>query len=72
MINSVLKRFLKGAVAGAVVAMAKVSFVQPQIWSDFHSILMNLGIAGAYGALVGLLLALEKWANWTDTPTVAN
>lgn len=66
MIKQVLVRFAKGAIAGAVASMAMVSFTQPSSWAGFPQILTNLGIAGVFGAMVGLMLALEKWANWTD------
>jgi len=69
-IQSVTRRFLKGAVAGAILAIGKVTIVQPSSWSDFNLILMNLGIAGTYGFVIGLILAAEKWANWDDTPTL--
>ena len=66
MINSVLKRFAKGAIAGAVTSMSVVTIQTPTMWSDFHLILNNLGIACVSGAMVGLLLALHKWASWTE------
>ena len=65
-IYSVLKRFVKGIISGAVSAMMLVQLIQPTNWSDFGSILNSLGIAAAFGALTGLLLALNKWASWTD------
>ena len=68
-LKSVLSRFLKGAIAGAVVSMGVVTIKQPLVWTDFMPLLNSLGIAGTYGALVGLLLALQKWASWTDTST---
>lgn len=66
MIKSIIVRFLKGMIAGAVSAMGLVSISQPVVWSDFNAIFMNLGIAGIYGSITGLLLALEKWSSWQE------
>lgn len=65
-IKSILLRFLKGAIAGAVVSMGTVTFKQPELWTGFASIGNSLAIAGIYGAVVGLLLALQKWSSWED------
>ncbi len=65
-VKSILMRFLKGAVSGAITAMGLVQIVQPTNWSDFKSIISSLAMAGSYGAIVGLLLALNKWANWKE------
>lgn len=65
-LSSVLTRFLKGAVAGGISAMAVVSYVAPMAWSDFPSILNTLGIAFCGGAIAGLLLSLQKWASWKE------
>lgn len=65
-IYSILKRFLKGIISGAVSAMMVVQLIQPTNWHDFGSIFNSLGIACVFGALTGLLLALNKWAIWTD------
>lgn len=66
MYKSIIKRFLKGIIAGAVSAMGLVTINQPTVWSDFPALLNSLGLACAFGALTGLLLALNKWASWTD------
>ena len=65
--KAVLIRFAKGAIAGAVTSMAIVSVKQPQVWTDVLGMLNALGLAGVYGAIVGLLLALQKWTSWSDT-----
>lgn len=62
--KSVFNRFLKGVIGGAIAAMVLVSIQQPTMWSDFNTILNSLGLAGAYGALTGALLALQKLASW--------
>lgn len=64
--NSVLKRFLKGAISGGLTAMSLVTLSEPSMWSDFIGILNMLAMAGLFGALNGLLLALNKWASWKE------
>lgn len=64
--KSVLMRFLKGTISGAVSSMTLVSLATPVVWSDFKAILFSLAIAGVFGGLTGLLLALEKWSSWVD------
>lgn len=66
MFKSVVSRFLKGVAAGAVASMGLVTVVQPAVWSDFPALLSSLGLACAYGALTGFLLALHKWVNWDE------
>lgn len=66
-IKAILIRFLKGAIAGAVSSMALVTLKQPAVWVDFNLILNSLAIAGTFGAITGLLLAVEKWASWSDS-----
>lgn len=64
MFKTVLMRFLRGALASAITTMGAVSIKQPQIWSDFHSIFTNLGIAAGYGLIVGAILGLDKLARY--------
>lgn len=63
---SLIKRFLKGAIAGAVASIAMVTYQTPVVWADFNTILNTLAIAGVSGAIGGLILAVQKWASWTD------
>lgn len=63
---SILKRFVKGAIAGAVSAMAMVTMTQPVVWSDFVTLLNSLGMSATFGAITGLLLALQKWSSWKE------
>lgn len=68
--KSVFQRFLKVFIGGFVASIGVVSLTQPTAWSDFNSMLNSLGLALAYGALSGLLLALQKWATWVDDPNL--
>jgi hypothetical protein len=62
--KAVLKRFLKGAIAGAIGQMAIVTYQAPVVWTDVISILNLLALAGITGAIGGVLLAGQKWASW--------
>lgn len=64
--KSVLVRFIKGFISGAITAMVAVPIVVPVEWGGFLGILNMLGIAGTFGGMVGLMLAIQKWASWTD------
>jgi len=64
--KSIINRFIKGAIAGAVSSMILVTTQIPQTWTDVHSTLNALAIAGVSGAVTGLLLALQKWVSWED------
>lgn len=64
--TSVINRFLKGSIAGAVSSMSLVTLSQPKIWSDFGSVFNSLGIAFLFGAVTGMLMALQKWASWEE------
>lgn len=66
MFKSIFVRFIKGAVAGAIASMGMVVIQTPSAWSDLNLLLGNLGLAAAFGAITGLLLALQKWATWQD------
>lgn len=66
MYKAVFVRFLKGAISGAVTAMGMVTLVQPTAWTEFSSIFSSLGIAGLFGAINGLLLALNKAYSWKE------
>ena len=65
-IKSIITRFAKGIISGAISAMMLVTITQPSVWSDFGSIINSLAVAGAFGSLTGLLLAVQKWASWIE------
>lgn len=65
-IYSILKRFAKGMIAGFISGMSVVSIAVPSVWGDYKAIFGALLMAGSFGALNGLLLALQKWASWKD------
>lgn len=64
--KSVLTRFAKGFISGAITAMIAVPIIMPSDWSGFFPILNALGIAALFGGMVGILLAAQKWASWKD------
>jgi hypothetical protein len=62
--KSVLVRFIKATIAGAVSAMGLIPLVAPTEFTDFRSIFYSLAVACLFGGLTGLLMALQKWASW--------
>ena len=65
-IQSILTRFMKGAIAGAISAMIMVSLNTPSTWGDMSMLINSLALAGTFGGVTGFLLALQKWAIWND------
>lgn len=64
----VLKRFIKGLLAGAVSSMlAFYATGSISGWSEFNEWVMALTFAGTIGAIGGGLLALEKFFNLPET-----
>jgi hypothetical protein len=66
MIKSIITRFVKGAIAGAITAMMIITFNVPTAWGDIYNMLNTLAIVGTYGAITGFLLAVQKWASWKE------
>jgi len=66
--KSVLLRLLKGTLSGIVGAMSVMTVSQPALWTEFPLFFQHLLIAGAYGAVTGLILAVQKWLTWDETP----
>lgn len=67
-IKIVLKRFLKGFLAGAVSAM--ITFYGSGSiggWSEFSDWIGALAFAGTMGGIGGGLLALDKFFNLPET-----
>lgn len=64
--QSVLKRFLKGFISGAITAMALIAISVPQDFKQLKLILMSLVFAGIAGGINGLILAIQKWATWKE------
>jgi hypothetical protein len=65
--KAILIRLAKGFIAGASGALVSVVFTAPTSWETLLSTLNVLAIAGVAGGISGLILAIHKWANWTDT-----
>ena len=64
--KAIFNRFLKGAISGALTAIAMISFSAPTSWEELASILNMLAVAGIFGAINGVLLALQKWVSWQE------
>lgn len=65
-IKSIANRFLKGALSGAVTSMLLIKISTPINFVDLGNFLTLLLIAGAFGAINGGLLALQKWYSWVE------
>lgn len=65
-IKSVLKRLLKGFIAGAVGSMSIIVIASPANFNEIAILLKALLLAGVGGGISGLLLALQKWASWKE------
>ena len=64
--KSIIKRFIKGMLSGAIASMLLVSLVVPSSFGELATIINNLALAGAYGAVTGVLLAIQKMTSWVD------
>lgn len=64
--KTILMRFVKGILAGVFASLSVMTATQPAVWSDFTKMLSGVGVSIVYGAITGLLLALQKWSNWSD------
>jgi hypothetical protein len=60
--KSVLMRFVRGAVSGAVAMMILVAPGNISNGADLSVWLNNLMLAGIVGFIGGVLLAVDKWA----------
>jgi len=64
--QAVLMRFMKGMLAGVASSISLVTLQQPTMWSEFKVLLSSLGIAVVFGAITGLVLAIEKSFTWKE------
>lgn len=67
--KSVTMRFIKGGVASMVASLAALTIHAPSTWADLSTTLVALAYAAIVGFFTGGFLALEKYYNWSDTPT---
>lgn len=65
-IKSIVTRLLKGFIAGAIGTMSTIVIASPANFTDITILLKALLLAGIGGGIGGLLLALQKWASWTE------
>jgi hypothetical protein len=59
---AVLKRLVKGFIAGAVSSMVLVIPTTTSSFADVKFWLSALLIAGIFGGVTGVILAVEKWS----------
>lgn len=69
MFNSIVKRFLKGFVAGGI-ASALMIVKSTSVLSTWHDMQM-FAFALIVGFITGGLLAVEKALSWEDIPPLA-
>lgn len=67
--KSVSLRFIKAFVSGAL-ASATVVLGTLNITGTVPDILSTTALSLLIGGFTGVLQALEKYANWQDTPTI--
>jgi hypothetical protein len=60
-LKSVILRFVRGCVAGAVSTMLTITLSAPSTWREMYAILSSLALAGTIGAITGGLMALDKY-----------
>lgn len=64
--QAVLKRFIKGGLAGALAAIGAITIASPHTWSDVSSAVAVLVYSVIVGFFSGGIMAIEKAYNWTD------
>lgn len=64
--KAILKRFLRGAIAGATAQMATVGIFAGNSFSELKTWLFALALSGFTGFLIGAILAIDKWARYKD------
>ena len=60
-IKSALLRFIRGFVSGAISAMVVIAPNSMNDWSDLSTWLGALSLAGIFGGITGVLLAMDKY-----------
>lgn len=70
-VKSVLNRFLKAFIGGAVASISITAVQSAHTFSELNTAGLALGFALFQGGIVGILLAAEKYASWSDTPPQA-
>lgn len=68
-IKSVLMRFIKGFIAGALAAIGLLTLQAPTSWEELSKTLLMLAFAAVSGGITGGLLAVEKYLGWVDSAT---
>ena len=64
--KSLILRFVKGFVSGAITSMIMVTAAAPSNWTELSSIGTILTVSGIFGGLNGLLLSIEKYLGWKE------
>lgn len=59
--KSILYRFLRGGIAGALAMILTVTFSGVTDWSSLFSVLNTAALVGVIGFITGTLMALDKY-----------
>jgi len=60
--NYLIKRFLRGGIAGGVGSMSLIAYNNISNWGDVGMWLNALAISFVVGFITGFILAVDKWA----------
>jgi hypothetical protein len=61
LLKSILWRFIRGGIAGAVSTMIVLLPLSATSWREVGVVLASLGVAGTIGGISGLILAIDKY-----------
>lgn len=63
--NYLIKRFLRGGIAGATTSMLIIMGSNVSNWGDLGLWLNSLAVAFVFGFVTGFILAIDKWIRTT-------
>lgn len=64
--KSVLARFAKAFISGAVSAAGIITVANVHTWSDLYLSLNAIALLLLIGGINGILMAVEKFATWKE------
>lgn len=65
-IQIVSRRFVKAFISGFITGVSVITLGGTSQWSDFSHVINGFFIAGVFGGINGVLMAVEKWASYTE------
>ena len=64
--NYLIKRFLRGGIAGATTAMIMIMGTNVSSWGELSLWINSLCVAFLFGFITGFILAVDKWIRETN------